>query len=190
MKKLKITVWIVSLAMCCLACKKDQYNAESTINQEDATALKKELSRYMDKLPSGITMEERWSAKANPYYTLKADSMKLLRYYVAEDGFNYFYITRLVPSIHLGDRRASAGRFQWDSKDRIKNLEEFFLSNILPEEELEKATDDLFKEAVEKKKIEDLNSLKFIEWPNKFFAYDKKMHSWDRREFINQRDTI
>jgi len=189
MKKLRVTLLVMALAIFCLACKKNQYDAGKNIDQ-NALVLKKELSRYMDKLPSSIQMKDRWSEKANAYYTLKADSMKLLRYYVGEDGFNYFYITRLVPSIHLGDRRASAGRFQWDTKDRIKNLEEFFLSNILPEEELDKAADDLFDEAVENKKIEDKNSLKFIEWPNEFFAYDKKTNSWDRQEFIEQRDAI
>jgi len=188
MMKLKNVIVFIFVMTVFMACESGKYKVDKYLTKEESTLLKKELSRYMDKLPERVSMEERWSAKANSYYTLKADSMNLLRYYEGTDGYNYYYITRIVPSIRAGERRASAGRFQWETKDRIKNLEEFFLSNILPEETLNKAADDLFQEAVEKHKVEEKGSVELIEWPNDYFAYNKESHSWDRRVFIQ--DTI
>ncbi len=186
--KLKKVIVFIFVMLVAVACGGDKYKVDKYLTKEESVLLKKELSRYMDKLPERVAMEDRWSEKANSYYSLKADSMNLLRYYEGEDGYNYYYITRIVPSIREGERRASAGRFQWETKDRIKNLEEFFLSNILPEETLEKAADELFEQAVEDHKIQGKASLELIEWPNEYFAYNKKSHSWDRREFI--KDTI
>lgn len=187
---IKIPFALLFTILLTISCQKNDYNVDKYLNKEKELNLKMQLSKYMDKLPSGIDMSDRWIGKADKYYRLKADSMHLLRYYVAEDGYNYYYITRITPSIHVGDRRASAGRFKLEGKDSIVALEEFFLSNILPEKTLAESADGLFIEAIENQKIEKKSSLELIEWPNDFFAYDKKRHVWDRRFFIQDSSVV
>jgi hypothetical protein len=184
---------IYTLAIACLlftSCQKKNYEVDNYLNKQEQLSVKMQLSKYMDRLPSGADMDDRWTGKADKYYHLKADSMHLLRYYIADDGYNYFYITRIVPSIHEGERRATAGRFKLKGQDSIVDLEEFFLSNILSEEKLIESANELFEEAVEEQKIETKSLLPLIEWPNDYFAYDKKRNVWDRRIFIKDSTQI
>jgi hypothetical protein len=180
----RITFALALITILFTSCKKN-YEPNHYLDQQQQTAIKIQLSKYMDKLPSGIAMEDRWTGKADKYYRLKADSMHLLRYYVADDGYNYFYITRLVPSIHEGDRRATAGRFKVQKNDGIINLEEFFLSNILPEHALIEAADELFDQVIKNEAMDSKSFPELIEWPNDYFTYDKKRNVWDRKVFIH-----
>jgi|GEM_PF-4731163 len=179
------------------ACSSDSYNVSKQLDEKEQREIKMELARYMDKLPPRVNMNDRWGAEALPYYTLKADSMHLMKYFKSEeDGYEYFYITRIVPSIRPGERRASAGRFKrYDSKAfkavRLIELEEFFLTNVLPEETLANASNDLFVESIKNKKIAaDSPNIGLIEWPNAYFAYDKKNRGWDRIVLIESQNSM
>ncbi len=186
---MKITSSVLLLFLISLftACSSDSYNVAKQLDKNEQHAIKMELARYMDKLAPRTEMNDRWNAEALPYYTLKADSMHLLKYYKnEEDGYEYFYITRLVPSIRAGERRASAGRFKrYEAAAfntvRLIELEEFFLTNVLSEDTLVNASNALFVEAIATKKIaDDSPNIGLIEWPNDYFAYNKKDRGWDR----------
>ncbi len=187
----KIFVFIV-IAVFFNACQSNKYEPVKVISEKDAHLIKMELSRFMDKLPSRTKMEDRWDTtltSRNAYYSLKADSMKLLCFYEGKDGYKYFFITRIVPSIHEGDRRGSSGRFRWDSTtNRVSDLEEYLLTNIMQPAKIEEVAPSLFEITLEKDTLpENFANKDFIEWPNGYFAYDKKNHNWDRRVFFRVR---
>lgn len=192
MQKKQIACILFSLCVFMMsACNKDKYDVAAHLNQDQQKVIKMELARYMEKLPPRITMEKRWDSAADRYYQLKADSMHLLKYYKADDGYEYFFVTRIVPSVRVGERRASVGRFKRSKSDFVKDvvrfdeLEEFCLTNIMEEQALVNSSDALFEEVVKNKKIAD-NSVnhQLIEWPNAYFAYDKKSFGWERIELI------
>lgn len=139
--------------------------------------LKIDLSRYIEKLPPRISMEMRWDTAALKYYTHDARLMNLVSLYKNPDGMYYFYITRIVPSVRQGERRAIAGKCKFANK-RISEIEEFFVSNVEKPEVLEEHAEELLTEVIKTDKAPVANKL--VEWPNDYFYYNKGTNQWDR----------
>lgn len=172
----------------CTACNSNKYEPSAFLNKAEEHAVKMELARNIEKLAPRTAMKDRWDTTAYrvAYYTEKADSMKLVCYEKGKDGFHYYLITRIVPSVRAGERRGSVGRFHWDAKTkRLSDLEEYLLTNILPPSEIEEAATGLFESSFERDTLPaKFEHQELVEWPNEYFGFDKKNHSWDRRVYF------
>ncbi|MCU0417071.1 MAG: hypothetical protein MUE33_07785 [Cytophagaceae bacterium] len=179
--KLKLVLWILILPFILWQCSNSKdVNPITYLDTVQQRQLKMELSRYMDKLPSQTTMEQRWDSSRFVYYNRKANQMHLLALYKKDSSY-YFVCSRIVPSIHPGDRRAHIGKLQWDG-NRIYSIEEYYWSNILPEATINENAPVWLNEVIESSTNEvSKNSKKMMEWPNDYFYYDKVNKSWSRR---------
>ncbi len=176
---------LIAIGVLLISCSKS-YEVKEHLNDNEQLQVKMELCRYMDLLPPSTTMDQRWSDSSYSYYLRRANAMHLLKCYKNAHQEYYFLATRIVASIRPGERRAHIGKFKFDGK-RISQLEEFYLSNILPEDTIVKYADALFTEVVNEGKIDSTSSLlNLVEWPNAYFAYDTLQRSWERREFIRK----
>lgn len=185
MRQISIIILAISIFT---ACNSKKYQPSALLNETEEYAIKLELARNIEKLAPRTSMEQRWDTTAYrvAYYKEKADSMKIVCYQKGKDGYHYYLITRIVPSVRAGERRGSVGRFHWNAETkRLSDLEEYLLTNILPPAKIEEAATGLFESSFEK----DTLPAKFahqelVEWPNEYFGYDKKNHSWDRRVYF------
>lgn len=169
-----------------------EYNTEKYISAEERFHILLQLTTWMDsKLPKGANLDTRFDLKHRAYYqhVMEAYQYALDGYYISEDGYHYFYLTKIVPSIREGEKRAVGGRFKLDQNKTVTDLEEYFLTNILTPDSLDMIRENLMEEMITNKSHQIATASpnhKFIEWPNDYFAYDKKNHYWDRRVFIRQ----
>jgi len=184
-----IITFLSALALCaCISCNKTyDLNPDSYLTSEEQFDFKVDLSRYMEKLPPRTSMEMRWDTAVLKYYKNCAQFMDLVNLYKKEDGTYYFYITRIVPSIRAGERRAIAGKCKFENK-RITEIEEFFLSTIESPEVLEEHAEELLTEVINTDKAPVANKL--VEWPNDYFYYNKGTNQWDRVSSRNSSDSL
>ena len=177
MKRIALLITLISVI--CLSCADTTFdlNPDSYMSKEEQMDLKIDLSRYIEKLPPRTTMEMRWDTAALKYYVHDAKLMELVSLYKNSSDEYYFYITRIVPSIRQGERRAIAGKCKFKNK-RISEIEEFFVSNIESAEVLEEHSKELLSEVIKTNKAPIPNKL--IEWPNDYFYYNKGTNQWDR----------
>lgn len=177
MKRIALLITLCSII--CFSCADTAYdlNPDSYMSKEEQLDLKIDLSRYIEKLPPRTTMEMRWDTAALKYYTYDANLMELVKLYKGTSDKYYFYITRIVPSVRQGERRAIAGTCKFKNK-RISEMEEIFVSNIESPEVLEEHAEELLSEVIKTGKAPVPNKL--IEWPNDYFYYNKGTNQWDR----------
>lgn len=175
----RIAPLITLISIICFSCTTNtlDLNPDSYLSKGEQMDLKIDLSRYIEKLPPRISMEMRWDTAALKYYTHDARLMNLVSLYKNPDGMYYFYITRIVPSVRQGERRAIAGKCKFANK-RISEIEEFFVSNVEKPEVLEEHAEELLTEVIKTDKAPVANKL--VEWPNDYFYYNKGTNQWDR----------
>ncbi|WP_299251952.1 hypothetical protein [uncultured Cytophaga sp.] len=171
-----ITILLLLTTVSCTK-KSLDLNPNSYLSEEQQMDFKIDLCRYTEKLPPRTSMEMRWDTAVLKYYKHDAEFMNLVKLYKNEEGVYYFYITRIVPSIRQGERRAIAGKCKFTNK-KISDVEEIFVSIIESPEVLEEHSIGLLSEVIKTDKAPIANKL--VEWPNDYFYYNKSTNQWDR----------
>jgi hypothetical protein len=174
----KKSIIVIFLACVLFSCKKF-YNPDNLLTAGQKDSLLTTLIIQMDKLQAGANMESRFDEQFRKGYEHRKRFFSLDQYYVDEDGFHYFMIIKRVPSLYDANKRAEAGRFRKDTKGKITDFEEIFLTPILSDEEAQDKGLILFHEFITTGNVDKYrNDITYVEFPNLTWTYNKEKQAW------------
>lgn len=170
------------------------FEADKQLSTEQQLAFKTQIIRFVGKLHKKATHESKFDPFFSEYYHELAKKHTLL-YYVpnAPDGFTYFSIKRIAPSMKLKEV-AIAGRVKFNSQNEITYYEEIYRTWKMEPKELNTKNNILFSKLL---KGEDLSPYynhmsgdeEWIEFPDKDIQFDVESRRWLRDgEFTNLED--
>ncbi len=155
----------------------DKYHINTYIPKEEQDSLLVNIVTYMGVKPRNTNWETRHETQHRDFYIRQSKDFKIHKYFVAEDGFHYFYIIR--PARHpLGNRRAIGGRFKVDDQYQLLAYEELFVTQVLEEDYLKEISKGLFEAMIQNNLDEHLNNRMIIEWPDDRLKYDREKKEW------------
>ena len=80
------------------------------------------IVRYFEEVPKNTNQDSKWDTIHNSYYSQKANQAELYHYYKSNDGFIYFAIAKIAPSLKL-KKVATIGKLKLE-KDSVVYYEE------------------------------------------------------------------
>src|SRR5205809_7301953 len=102
---LLVMVWLI-------ACSGNRdYRPEAWLSPADQDKLMMAVIRYVGRSPENVGPSEKFDAKFNEYYQQLAGRHSLDKYYVDDEGNQYFLISRAAPSLYE-KRVATGGKFR------------------------------------------------------------------------------
>jgi hypothetical protein len=170
------------------------FAADKQLTQEKQDEFKRAIIRFTGKLHKKATHETKFDPFFSEYYHNLASNHTLL-YYVPlhSDGFTYFSMKRIAPSMQLKEV-AITGRVKFDESDSLVYYEELYRTWKMTPEVLTKKNNILFAKLL---KGEDLTPYynhmsgeeEWIEFPDKDIQFDVEARRWLREgEFTNLED--
>ncbi len=145
------------------------------------------LLPHFAKLHDSIPEKDRFLAKNKEFMTVhKTERQYQWHYYSqAENGYYYFLLSRLEPSLKRDKFAAICGRFKRDSKGAIDSAsyEELFWTWKMKIVELKPKAEILFAEIIEKGNVDEYLTAKkgndfWVEFPDEKTYYDKATQTW------------
>lgn len=143
----------------------DPYDIKRYFSKEEQDTLITNIVTYMGVKPQNADWKIRHEAHYRQFYVQQAQSFSFYKYFVAEDGFHYFYIIRQVRN-PLGNHRAIGGRYKVDEHLNLFEYEELFITHTLEEDYLREIAPDLFRALINNNLGKYLNNRLIIEWPD------------------------
>lgn len=160
----------------------DQY-----LSIEKQDSFKYEIVRYAGRLVKRAKHENKFDQKFDESYKTMAESMNLHKYYVnPTDGYTYFEISRIAPSIH--ERYvATGGRLKKNTAGEITDYEEIYRTWKMDKNELKKKGDIFFDYMVKGKDLAafytaNIGDTEHIEFPDQQTFFNKKTRRWEMKE--------
>lgn len=146
---------------------------------------------HFSKLHDSIPENQRFLPKNRHYMTVhKKEREYEWRYYTqAPDGYSYFMISRLEPSIKRDKYASICGRFKRKADGSLDSAsyEELFWTWKMKMPELKEKSAILFKQIVEKGEVNrylpEVSKGEWIMFPDKNVRYDKATQSWIAKEY-------
>lgn len=162
--------WIVS------SCS--NYDPAKYLNSEQQQTLAVKIAAYTEKKPKHISYTERFSAENQSYYKNLTERInyKFLRFF-REDSLNYFLVVKDESNSGKAVKRGVGGIFTMEN-DSITSMDIEFVTPVLPAEEVEYKSSELFRSMVSKELTEFLGNMSYIEWPNQDVVYDSSINRW------------
>lgn len=160
------------------------YNPAAYYDSAGQEAFKYRIARYVAHLPKKATYDTRFDTAFDAAYRHAAAHHRLDAYYVAADGYHYFLVSRVAPSLKQ-KRVATGGRLQYAADDAtIESYEEIFRTWKMEEEELHEKSFLLFDKMVLQEDLsryytENLPKEDYIEFPDKNTRYNKELRRWE-----------
>ena len=176
----KYIVLLVSIVA--ISCQKEiKSNPNYQLNSEENTEFKKKIVRYFEGLPKKANQVSKWDTIHNDYYNHKANQAELYHYYKSDDGFIYFAIAKIAPSLKL-KKVATIGKLKLE-KDSVVYYEEICRTWKMEIPELKSKTKVLFDKIANERSVteyytENSQPEFWIEFPDKMNYYDTKERSW------------
>jgi hypothetical protein len=138
--------------------------------------------RYIGHLPGKANHSNKFASEFDSFY-VKLAQRHQLRFYGEADGYQYFIITRIAPSLQE-KYVASGGRVKFEMGTKnITDFEEIFRTWKMPLDELLPISEKLLREAIDGKDLskyypENSGDDYIIEFPNSEVSYDKANRVW------------
>ena len=174
MKSILSTLILCSLLINCST--RDKYDVALYHNRAEQDSVLTSIIAYIYTAPVYTLMKDRLMPAHRAYYSSLTPKFSFYRYFIAEDGTNYFYVIRPAPKI--GDHRAVGGHFKMDSHHQLNGFREVFVTPILPDEELKNRCAFLFDEMVKGTIDPYLKMKTYVQWPDEVTAYDTVTYEW------------
>lgn len=164
-------------------CRRDPYEPELYLSDEEETQFIKESVFYSAKLPPKSNPATRYNKEFASYYERAAQETKLIKYY-RTDSADYFLMTRVARSINPM-REGIGGKLRHDAAGKMDYYEEVFRTWKMVEDSLNVRGPFLFDRMVKGKDLSMYSSKfqgdRFIEFPDDRFFYDPKSRTWRDR---------
>lgn len=186
MKQL-LSLLFVSLSFWACQNNRNDYNPSTYLNNTEQDTFKYEIVRFADRLAKRAKEDNKFDPKFDEEYQRKASVMKLDKYYVHEsDGYIYFQVSRLAPSIHE-KYVATGGRFKKNSEEQITEYEEIYRTWKMEKSELDKKTDLFFDYMVKGKDLSpyytaNIGDTEHIEFPDHQTFFNRELRRWEMRD--------
>jgi hypothetical protein len=174
----------ISFLFLVLSCQKDINSNPDQLNKEEITTFKSSIIRYYEGLPKKATNESKWDTIHNEYYTQKVNASDLMHYYKDTDGFVYFAVAKIAPSLKL-KKIATIGKLKIE-KDSIIYYEEIARTWKMEVPELKEKTKILFDKIANEKDISKYYTKNsqpefWIEFPDDINYYNTDLRKWDTK---------
>lgn len=166
-----------------ISCQKEiKSDPNSYLSESEQQQLKYNIVRYFEGLPKKADHVTKWDTINNSYYTNKAKEAELLHYYINEEGFVFFAIAKIAPSLKI-KKVATIGKLKFE-KDSLVHYEEICRTWKMELPELKEKTKILFDRIANESSVEKYytkNSLPeyWIEFPDDNNFYNVKNRKWD-----------
>lgn len=187
MKQLIVIVALVLFGVGCNNSKKYQLT-DYPVNYD---GLLDTILPHFSKLHDSIPENQRFLAKNKGYMTIhKKERLYEWRHYTqAADGYCYFMVSRLEPSINRDKYASICGRFKRTASGTIDSAsyEELFWTWKMKMPELKEKSFILFKQIVEKGEVKqylpEVSKGEWIMFPDKNVWYDKATQTWQSKPY-------
>ncbi len=171
----------------CYACT-DKSNYPLSDYRIDYDGVLDTILPYFASLHDSIPADQRFLLKNRHYMMVhKIERLYEWMHYTEKDGYSYFMVSRVQPSLKKDKFLSICGRFKRDKNGRIDSasFEELFWTWKMKKDSLLIKSDTLFSAMVETGDIERYTPEKsngyWIEFPSRFVYYDKATQSWKTR---------
>jgi len=160
-------------------------NPSEQLSEREISMFKNQIVRYFEGSPKHVNHSQIFDTEHDSYYQAKANSAELMQYYVDKEGFTYFAIARIAPSLKI-KKVATIGRLKM-SKDSLIYYEEICRTWKMDMPELNTKTKVLFDKIVNKKDISNYYTKSsqpdfWIEFPDEKIFYNTKDRAWSLKE--------
>jgi len=173
---------ILLISFIVISCQKE-INSDpiNYLSPEKNTEFKNKIVRYFEGMPKKADNVSKWDTIHNDYYNQKAKQAELYHYYKSDDGYIYFAIAKIAPSLVL-KKVATIGKLKME-KDSIVYYEEICRTWKMEIPELKEKTKIIFdrvanERSVSKYYTENSQPEFWIEFPDKMNYYNTKERSW------------
>ncbi len=174
-KKLGITFLLFALvAVACSSKKQYDFGGYHTLQEQNQ--IMTSIIAHIFTPPVYVSKEDRLKPEHRNYYSTLTPKFKMIKYYVSEDGTQFFYLTR--PSSIASERRAVAGHFRIKPNYELSDFREEFVTTVMTEEDLTTKSSFLFDEMVNGNLSKYIGMKAYIQWPNDISTYDTVLHEW------------
>ena len=173
---------VLLLGVLAMSCQKEiKSNPANYLSPEENTAFKNKIVRYFEEMPKNTNQVSKWDTIHNSYYSQKVNQAELYNYYESEDGFIYFAIAKIAPSLKL-KKVATIGKLKIEM-DSVVYYEEICRTWKMEIPELKNKTKTIFDKVANNKSVteyytENSQPEFWIEFPDKMTYYDNKERSW------------
>ncbi|GCD78667.1 hypothetical protein JCM31826_21490 [Thermaurantimonas aggregans] len=174
---------------------------ENHLNAYEDSVFKYSIIRYAGKLPPKATHRIKFDPSFDEYYIHLAQRHKLDFFYPSKDGFIYFQISRIAPSLHE-KYVGIGGKLKKDKDGNIIYYEEVYRTWKMPYDDLIKVSKQVFIDMVNGKKLEKYytkntpDNVYIIEFPDDETYFDTEKRVWVSKrenpliEFENERQKL
>jgi hypothetical protein len=182
---LKVFIFSIAICLTVIACNSDSsvnLNVSEQLTQEQQHDFIYSIIRYIGRLPRNTTHSNKFDSRYDTFYH-ELTNRHQLRFYGISQGYQYFIITRIAPSIKE-KYVAIGGRVKWDGETgKITDFEEIFRTWKMPLDELLPISEKLLQEAILGKDLskyypENSGDDYIIEFPSSEVTYDKVNRVW------------
>jgi hypothetical protein len=164
------------------SCQKDiASNPSDYLSNEELKSFKSKIVRYYERLPKKANHHNKWDTTNNDYYVKKALATDLMHYYKNEDGYIYFAVAKIAPSLKI-KKVATIGKLKFKN-DSIIYYEEIARTWKMEIPELKEKTKILFDLIVQEKNVEKYYTKNsqpefWIEFPDDINKYNVEKREW------------
>lgn len=175
--------WFLLQILFSCSTQKKEFNPQSFLNPYEDSVFKYSIIRYAGKLAPKATHNIKFEPSFDEYYIGLANSHNLDYYYPSEDGFIYFQLSRIAPSLHekfVG----IGGKLKRNDAGEIVYYEELYRTWKMPKDELLTVSKKLFTDMVNGKSLEKYytkntpDDVFIIEFPDDETYFDVEKRRW------------
>ena len=173
---------LLILGILAISCQKEiKSDPINQLSSKENTEFKNKIVRYFEEVPKNTNQDSKWDTIHNSYYSQKANQAELYHYYKSNDGFIYFAIAKIAPSLKL-KKVATIGKLKLE-KDSVVYYEEICRTWKMEIPELKDKTKIIFDKVANERSVtkyytENSQPEYWIEFPDKLTYYDSKERSW------------
>lgn len=180
------TYFFIIILLITFSCQKDIASSPiDSLSNDEIANFKTNIVRYFESLPKNVDHNKKWDTIYNDYYNQKAVASDLLHYYKNDDGFIYFAVAKIAPSMKL-KKVATIGKLKFE-KDSIVYYEEMARTWKMEVPELKEKTKILFDKIVQDKDVSQYYTKNsdpefWIEFPDDMTYFDVKLRQWKTKK--------
>lgn len=183
---LRIFIFGVFFAVFFVGCQsaknEPNINPDTYLSADEQHDFKYSIIRYFDKLPKKVTHNTKFDVEHDSIYQAKTHRTDLYYYFPAEDGYIYFAVTRIAPSMKL-KKVATIGRLKKEVDGQVSFYEEVARTWKMEEPELMEKTKMLFLKFIEGEDLSPFYTINskpelIIEFPDENNWYNVQKRRW------------
>lgn len=182
MKFFYLLAFVLILVSCT---KKDVYDPSGYMTPEEQTTMLRKMIRYSTQLAPRATHETKMDTAFDWYYERAIKEYDIRGWYKADDGQQYFMMSRQARSL-TPMRETIAGKLRLNDKDSLIEYEEIFRTWKMPDDQMRPKAIMLFDKMVKGESLEPYYPKnagdQYIEFPDSRYKFDKASRRWNNAE--------